>query len=31
MLVVASGFALFVFVGGAFFFRRTERGFADSI
>jgi lipopolysaccharide transport system permease protein len=31
MLGVAVGFALVVFIGGAFFFRRTERGFADSI
>ena len=31
MLAVATLFALAVFVGGAFFFRRTERGFADTI
>jgi lipopolysaccharide transport system permease protein len=31
MVAVATSFAAAVFVGGAFFFRRTERGFADAI
>jgi lipopolysaccharide transport system permease protein len=31
MVVIASGFALVVFIAGAFFFRRVERGFADSV
>jgi lipopolysaccharide transport system permease protein len=31
MVVVATSFALLVFIAGAFFFRRVERGFADSV
>ncbi|MBA2706716.1 MAG: ABC transporter permease [Gemmatimonadaceae bacterium] len=31
MLMITSAVALVVFVGGAFFFRRVERGFADSV
>lgn len=31
MVGIASGFAIVVFVGGAFFFRRVERGFADTV
>jgi lipopolysaccharide transport system permease protein len=31
MVAIASAIALAVFLGGAFFFRRTERGFADTI
>jgi len=31
MILIASALAILVFIGGAFFFRRTERGFADSI
>ncbi len=31
MVVLTTVLALFVFVGGAFFFRRTERGFADAV
>ena len=31
MVGVAATFAVLVFIGGAFFFRRTERGFADAI
>lgn len=31
MVEIATAFALVVFIAGAFFFRRTERGFADSI
>jgi lipopolysaccharide transport system permease protein len=31
MVIVALIFALVVFIGGAFFFRRVERSFADSV
>lgn len=31
MVGVATAFSALVFVGGAFFFRRVERGFADSV
>jgi len=31
MVMITSAVALVVFVGGAFFFRRVERGFADSV
>ena len=31
MVVIASAFAIVVFIGGAFFFRRVERGFADTV
>ncbi|HVF39481.1 MAG TPA: ABC transporter permease [Gemmatimonadaceae bacterium] len=31
MVVITAGVAVLVFVGGAFFFRRVERGFADAV
>ena len=31
MVFVASAIGVFVFVAGAFFFKRTERGFADNV
>jgi lipopolysaccharide transport system permease protein len=31
MVVIAAIFAVTVFIGGAFFFRRVERGFADTV
>jgi lipopolysaccharide transport system permease protein len=31
IVVVAALFAFVVFVGGAFFFRRVERSFADTV
>ncbi len=31
MVMTATAFAIVVFVGGAFFFRRVERGFADNV
>jgi lipopolysaccharide transport system permease protein len=31
MVAVATAISLVVFIGGAFFFRRVERGFADSV
>ncbi len=31
MVAIATAFSLVVFVGGAFFFRRVERGFADAV
>jgi lipopolysaccharide transport system permease protein len=31
MVVVAVAFSIIVFIGGAFFFRRVERGFADTV
>lgn len=31
MVGIATAFSLVVFVGGAFFFRRVERGFADAV
>jgi lipopolysaccharide transport system permease protein len=31
MVLAATGFAILVFIGGAFFFRRVERGFADNV
>lgn len=31
MVAIATAFSIVVFVGGAFFFRRAERGFADAI
>jgi lipopolysaccharide transport system permease protein len=31
MVIIATAFAVVVFVGGAFFFRRVERGFADTV
>ena len=31
MVLLTTGLGLVVFVGGAFFFRRTERGFADAV
>jgi lipopolysaccharide transport system permease protein len=31
IVVVATAFSVVVFIGGAFFFRRVERGFADAI
>ena len=31
MVGIATAFSVLVFVGGAFFFRRVERGFADSV
>jgi lipopolysaccharide transport system permease protein len=31
MVLLTTGIGLVVFIGGAFFFRRTERGFADAV
>ncbi len=31
MVIVSSAIAVAVFIGGAFFFRRVERGFADNV
>ncbi len=31
MVVMATGFSIVVFIAGAFFFRRVERGFADTV
>jgi lipopolysaccharide transport system permease protein len=31
MVAVSAGFSIVVFIGGAFFFRRVERGFADTV
>ena len=31
MVAITTAFSLIVFIAGAFFFRRVERGFADSV